>query len=118
LGIFGYLIWIAMLFATHRELVAIQQLPVKTEDDFRLQRYARAVQLGFYGFLASAWFLSRTYVVTLYILMALAQALSSIARRAGAPLPQIKYAQLGRDAAICAVVAIALIYLTVKFQVR
>jgi hypothetical protein len=118
LGIFGYLIWIAMLVVTRQELVRIQKLPVKTAADMTLQRYARATELAFYGLLVSGWFLSRTYVPTLYIVTALALALSLIARRSGAPLPAIQYGALFRKACTVGGAAIALIYLTVKLQVR
>jgi len=118
LGIFGYIIWMALLVLTHMELSAIQKLPVKSEEDARLHDYARAVQVGFYGFLASAWFLSRTYVVTLYILVGLATALAAIARRRGAVLQSPLYPDLFGKAAGFGVLVIAMVYLSIKFSVR
>jgi hypothetical protein len=118
LGIPGYLIWIMMLVITNYELRAVWSMPVKTETDFHLQRYAAALQLAFYGFLASAWFLSRTYVVTLYILIALSSALAALARREGSPVPQVPYSKLFGHSTGYAALAIALVYLTIRFQVR
>src|SRR5579864_7090046 len=44
-----------------------------------IQRWAKAVQLALYCFLATAWFLSRTYAAGLYVLLALAVVLQNFA---------------------------------------
>jgi hypothetical protein len=46
---------------------------------FDLRRWARAVQLALISFLATAWFLSRTYAAGLFVLLALAAVLKRLA---------------------------------------
>lgn len=118
LGIFGYLVWIAMLLAARQELAAIQNAPVKTEADLTLQRYARSVQLGLYALLVSGWFLSRTFVPTLYVIIGIALALQKIAQSNGIQLQSITNGALARRSCVFGTIAIILIYLTVKFQIR
>jgi hypothetical protein len=48
-----------------------------------LKRWAEAIVLSLIGFLVSAWFLSRTYTVLLYVLLSLAAGVFQIRRGAG-----------------------------------
>lgn len=87
LGLFGYAVFWSLLLTTTGELRAMRRLPAATEDDRQLLRCARAVELSLYTFFASAFFLSRTYVIILYMLIGLAVACAGIARARNKPLP-------------------------------
>ncbi len=79
LGMTGYFFWVGLLVATAAGLNAVRRTESRGElaDGFR--KWALMLQLSFYGFLVGAFFLSRTYVPTLYIVIAMAVALMRIA---------------------------------------
>jgi O-antigen ligase len=118
LGIPAFLIWMGMLVATISELHAMQSLTNYGPIGAEVARYSRAVQLSFYGFLAAAWFLSRTYVVTLYILVALVIALAGIARREKLPVPVTDMGTLIKRTLIASLSVIAMLYLSIRFTIR
>ncbi len=80
LGTLGYLLWLGLITATLLDLNSIQR--VLTSDDFAeadIQRWATAVRLALIGYLSAAWFLSRTYYMTLYVLLGMAVAVVRMA---------------------------------------
>lgn len=79
LGLVGYFLWIAILIVTIRDLAPVARKDAPYDEDVR--RWAGAIQLSLYVFLATAWFLSRTYVVTLYLLIAMAIVVVKFAHR-------------------------------------
>lgn len=118
LGLPGYFLWIMLLLVTMLELNAIRKMPVKSDDDLTLRRYARSIQLSLYAFLVAAWFLSRTYVVTLYLLIALAIAAAEVARRAGKTASPFSLTFLATRSAVLVVASLLLIYAQIIIQVR
>lgn len=82
LGLVGYALWLGMLFMT---LVGIRSLEKRSEDGFdrNLASWALACRISVVSFLTAALFLSRTYSVTLFMLLGLGDALASIARGQG-----------------------------------
>lgn len=68
LGLFGYFFWIALLVLAFRELGRAAASTAPHED---VHRWASLLRLSLLGFLTCAMFLSRTYVPTLYVLLAL-----------------------------------------------
>lgn len=81
LGLVGYFLWLALLLVTAWQLATIMRQPVDSETDLPLKRWANAVQISFYSFLGTALFLSRTYNVGLYLLLAMTVVLFNLARR-------------------------------------
>jgi hypothetical protein len=71
LGLFGYFFWLGLILTTVTGMERMIRLPVKApaEEDFR--RIAQSLRAALYGFLVTSWFLSRTYTITLYVLLAL-----------------------------------------------
>jgi putative inorganic carbon (HCO3(-)) transporter len=67
LGLVGYFIWIALLYASFTGLKALE----KSETYTPYRKYARILKLSLVGFIASAFFLSQTYTPVLYMLLAL-----------------------------------------------
>jgi O-antigen ligase len=88
LGIVGYLVWVALLYVTFKTFTIIQK------NDPRLASYAFGLQAGLVGFGAAAFFLSRTYILLPYLLVALSAAMLNIARRAN---PAVDLVMTGTD---------------------
>jgi hypothetical protein len=82
LGLLGFTIWMALVVFTLMELGSVIKL-ADTPENYELRRWANAMRNALLVFLVTSWFLSRTYVLTLYILVGLAVAVAEIARRKG-----------------------------------
>jgi hypothetical protein len=83
LGLVGYFIWLSLVVLT---LVDIRALGRQDREAAELPRWGRALMLSLVGFLIGGFFLSRAYDVMLFILVGLAIAMTSLARRSGFPL--------------------------------
>ena len=118
LGFPSFLIWVALLVCAVSELLAIQKLKPHNPEDVELQRLARAIYLAFCGFLVSAWFLSRTYILTLYLLIAMGAAAGDIARRRGLPFKTVSFPKLAVMTGVICTSLIVLVYATIRFSVR
>ncbi|HEY2013009.1 MAG TPA: O-antigen ligase family protein [Bryobacteraceae bacterium] len=71
LGMLGYFFWLALILTTIWGLENLTKIMPKRPADFEFARYVTTIRAALYGFLATAWFLSRTYTETLYIILAL-----------------------------------------------
>jgi len=83
LGLLGYFFWLGLIFASARDMHAIAKSPAPDPDLQQLRMLARATLAGLVGFLAASFFLSRQFVITLYLFFALAAALRMLWIRAG-----------------------------------
>ncbi|SDD66225.1 O-antigen ligase family protein [Aquimonas voraii] len=85
LGLVGLLPWVALLVLAWRELGQVAGLapPGSTEA-----RMAEALRMALLGFLACAWFLSRTYQPLLYLLLGLCIAAAWAARERALASPE------------------------------
>lgn len=87
LGLFGYFFWLGLIVYTLVELNhLLRSIPATAEND-RLLRCAKLLRTSLAAFLVSAWFLSRTYIMTFYLLIGMAVALIEILRREPAASP-------------------------------
>ncbi len=75
LGLFGYFFWLAMIVVSIWGLESLVTLPMKTPEDTRFTQTAMSVRSALYAYLATAWFLSRSYTYTFFILLALVSVL-------------------------------------------
>ncbi len=75
LGIIGLFIWMSMIVASFLQLRWVRKtaLNIPQLDDYA--RLAKLTQFSFYAFLVTAFFLSRTYTVTIYILFGISMVL-------------------------------------------
>jgi putative inorganic carbon (hco3(-)) transporter len=85
LGLFGLLPWVALLVLAWRELSQVTRL---AEPGSTQARMAEALRFALLGFLACAWFLSRTYQPLLYLLLGLCLAAAWCARAAALASPE------------------------------
>ena len=79
LGLVGYFLWMSLIVLSFQALNRIIQW-VNPADDHA--RYAVLLRVSMVGFMVCAWFLSRTFVPTLFILMGMAAGLLHAARQA------------------------------------
>lgn len=78
LGLFGYFTWLGLLVFSITRLTAIAQSVDEDGERTQIAGYASAVRASFCGFLTGAFFLSRTYTPTLYLLIGLTIAVYQI----------------------------------------
>ena len=75
LGLVGFFFWIGLLY------VAFKGLAVAQRQDGPLLPYTYGVQSALVGFCAAAFFLSRTYIMLPYLLVALSAAMANVVRK-------------------------------------
>ncbi len=114
LGLTGYFLWLGLLFVTALELHWLQKLPQDPEEYQDIRRWAEALSVALYAFLVPALFLSRTYIVTLYMILGLATAFRGIARRQQAPVQEIGLRNWAPQVAALAAASIGLVYVAVN----
>jgi putative inorganic carbon (hco3(-)) transporter len=111
LGLAGYFIFIGMLVFTFKNLNrAIEFLPDGSEE----KKWAALHRTSLVGFLTCAFFLSRTYIANLYILLALCICASQCTPRQllaeiQPQLPPIKWVKTSAFLSIASIVAIYII---------
>jgi len=127
-GIVGFTIWLAIVGYCFRMMLAvlkrdddiIDDVPLDVPDEVALADWQRdkALTLTFFmsltGFFTAAFFLSRSYVVILYLLVALVVAHYSRMRQTYPSLPQFTLSKDVIRWPIYAVIGVIGLYLTVK----
>jgi hypothetical protein len=82
LGLLGYFLWIGLIVIAMKSVNrVIASAPAGSES----QRMASLLRTSMIGFLVCAWFLSRTYIPTLYVLTAMGASLLHCAQKATDP---------------------------------
>jgi O-antigen ligase len=113
LGTLGYLLWLSLIAATMWELSSmLDTLDADDPDKQELIRCATAVRLSLIAYLATAWFLSRTYEMTLYVLLGMGVALVEMANRQIEPEIRIATGRLVRWSTVAALASIVFLYCT------
>ena len=93
LGLLGFFFWLGLIVSTILQVNALIRDERHNPAMAEVIRWAITLRLSLTGFLATAWFLSRTYIILLWVLLAMTVALIEIAknaqaRTAPAPKPQ------------------------------
>jgi len=115
-GLVGYFLWVALFVVTLVELQRLKHLPGDGAFDDMTRQWAEGLQLSLIGFLTAAFFLSRTFVPTLYLIVGLSAALAATARAAGRPIPLPPLTELGALALACELASIGAICAIVKLH--
>ena len=115
-GIVGYFSWLGLLVITFGQLHGLSSIAGEEPVDATLRNWAATLQLALLGFMTAAFFLSRTYIPMLYLVVGLSVALILIARQLNRPvwspaLPRLAAIVLGSEAA-----SILVIYVVVKLR--
>ena len=89
---------------------------VKELPEAELRRLARLMTFSLTGFLVAGWFLSRAYVMTLFIYGGMVQVLYRMALDQGLAPERMKLPRVMRFSAITAVILIAVVYVMLRIQ--
>jgi O-antigen ligase len=135
LGIVGYSLWVGLLvftFAGLNSLIASLSLGPAEADSATsnhdeisemsdseiadVDKWARAIRISLAGFLAAAWFLSRAYVLPLYLILGMAVALLCLASEEEEPIARKPMWRLFSLTARLGFAAIALVYVSLRVR--
>jgi hypothetical protein len=115
-GLLGCFFWVGLFVVTLLELQGLKHLPGDDPFDETVRQGAEGLQLSMIGFMTAAFFLSRTFVPTLYLVLGLSAAVAAIARQANRRVPLPPLPRLGTLVLVCELVSIAVIYTIVKLH--
>jgi putative inorganic carbon (HCO3(-)) transporter len=115
-GLVGCFFWIGLVVVTLLELHGLTKLPGTEPFDEMARQWAEGLQLALIGFLAAAFFLSRTFVPTLYLILGLSAAIATIARARQRSVPLPALPELGLRVLACEIAGIAVVYAIVKLH--
>jgi putative inorganic carbon (HCO3(-)) transporter len=115
-GLVGCFFWVGLVVVTLLELHGLTRLPGTEPFDEMARQWAEGLQLALIGFLVAAFFLSRTFVPTLYLILGLSAAVATIARAKGRSVALPALPELGVRVLACEVGGIAIVYTIVKLH--
>lgn len=113
-GLLGCFFWVGLFVVTLLELHGVKNLPGAEPFDDMARRWAEGLQMSLVGFMTAAFFLSRTFVPTLYLIFGLSAALAGIVRAAGRPISLPTLPELGTLVLACELGSIGAVYTIVK----
>jgi putative inorganic carbon (hco3(-)) transporter len=116
-GLLGCFFWVGLVVVTLLELRGLKNLPGDEPFDNMARQWAEGLQLSLIGFMTAAFFLSRTFVPTLYLIIGLSAALAAIARNADRSIPLPALPELALLVLGCEVGSIGVVYTMVKLHV-
>jgi putative inorganic carbon (HCO3(-)) transporter len=116
-GLIGCFLWVGLLVVTLLELQRVKSMHGDEQIDDFARQGAEGLQLALIGFMAAAFFLSRTFVPTLYLVIGLSAALAVIVRATNRPIPLPALPELGMLALACELGGIGVVYTMVKLHV-
>ena len=135
LGMFGLYFWCLFLFSSVRDALTIaspakvsEAEPILSEkglfplatnevevvDKAEVNRLGRMLVLSFTGFLVAGWFLSRTYVMTFFLLGGMVEVVYEMALRRGMIAPRLRPARVFSYSGGLAVLLVLLIYILLR----
>lgn len=135
LGFFGFYFWSLYLFSTMRDALALSspeavnpyQPPPVEETPFpmsakpqeeldkeEINRLGRLMFLSLTGFLVAGWFLSRAFVVTLFLIGGMAESVYQMALNRGMISPRLPFFRVLRYSAGVAVCLLTVMYVLVR----
>jgi O-antigen ligase len=115
-GLVGYFLWLSLLGISLLQLQELRHLPASVPAEPDIRRQASILQTALIGFMVAAFFLSRTYVPFLYLLIGLSAALVLIAKKNDLPVAWPTYVKMASIIVTSEVASIILIYFIGKWQ--
>jgi len=88
LGFFGYFFWLALIVVAVIGMERAAKTPIQNDEEANTAALVTALRAALYGFLVTAWFLSRTYNESLYVLLALCGSFAHMHQQALAKVRQ------------------------------
>lgn len=92
-----------------------EQLDEKLPSE-EIRRVAGLMLIGLVGYFVAGWFLSRAYVMTLFIYGGMVQAIYRMALDQDLAPPRLKFFQIAKYSAIWSVVLIFIVYIMLRIQ--
>jgi hypothetical protein len=135
LGLFGLYFWTMFLLPTVRDALVIaspskvsEGEPIKAEaglypqalretdtvDKAEINRLGRLLVLSLTGLLVAAWFLSRAFVLTLFLLGGMAEVVYQMALQRGMTAPRLQLARVLPYAGVLSIALVLLMYIMVR----
>ena len=114
MGLVGYFCWMSLLVVSFIQLTRLMKLPGDTPEVAEIRKMAGILRLAFATFLTAAFFLSRTYVLTLFLLIGLSLCLNDIARRRGCLVRKLPPRVWTKQTLIWQLASIFIVWLAVK----
>jgi hypothetical protein len=137
LGFFGLFFWSLFLLPTVRDAItlaspekvtagtpivpakkspfpSINNGPIEEIDKEEVNRIGRLLVLSFTGFLVAAWFLSRAFVLTLFLMGGMVETLYEMALQRGMVVPRMPTGRLLRNTALFTVGLLILTYVVLR----
>jgi hypothetical protein len=135
LGMFGLYFWALFLFPTMRDALAIaspekvtevqpviidtarfpqMQANIEAIDKADVNRLGRLMVVSLTGFLVAAWFLSRAFILTLFLLGGMAEVVFEMALRRGMISPRLPLTRVLRNAGGLAITLVLLMYILLR----
>jgi O-antigen ligase len=135
LGLFGLYFWSLFLFPTLRDALAISspknvgeaqpivlektpfprvQRKIEMIDKGEVNRLGRLIVLSFTGFLVAGWFLSRAYVMTLFLLGGITEVIFQMALQHGMISPRLPFARVLRYSGGMAIGLVLFMYIMLR----
>jgi O-antigen ligase len=135
LGLFGFYFWCLFLFPTVRDALAVaspakvcEGAPIVPDealfphaprtlealDKAEINRLGRLAVLSLTGYLVSGWFLSRAYVLTLFLLGGMAEVIFEMALQRGMIAPRLRLVRVLSYAGVLVVSLIVLMYILLR----
>jgi len=115
-GLLGCFFWTCLFVVTFLELHRLKNLPGDAAFDGIVRQSAEGLQLSLIGLLTAAFFLSRTFVPTVYLMVGLSTALAAIVRAADRSVPLPALPELTALVLACELGGIAVVYAIVKLH--
>lgn len=115
LGMFGYFFWLALILVTMTALISLTKVAIKTPEDVACAGTVRSILAALTAFIATGWFLSRTYNETLYILIAVAANLIQL-RRHTIPIEKLRPGRWIPQTIACQLLSIVAVYGSIKLK--
>jgi hypothetical protein len=139
LGLFGLFFWSMFLFPMVRDALAAASpakvsegepikpveglyprtmITIEAIDKAEINRLGRLLVLSLTGFLVSAWFLSRAFVLTFFLLGGIVEVVYQMALRRGMIVPRMRLGRLLRYASGLAILLVIGLYITIRIMNR
>jgi hypothetical protein len=115
LGFFGYLLWLGLIVFTLADLDQISRDEDAMVRAPQVVQAARVIRAALLTFLATSWFLSRTYTITFYLLIGMAVATRELLRQDPEMEAYDQRSRWGMTVAL-AVSSVVCVYITVRLK--
>ncbi len=87
LGLLGYFFWLGLVLSCMKDTYVLSRLESQDRDALEIRALARATLAGLVGFMAASFFLSRGYVLALYLFFGIAAALRVLGNQHAGKIP-------------------------------